>query len=292
MHSIPTLTELRNRAITTEEDIIALPPDQYSVTIYKLFRAPDELCKKLQKQYRDPNITFYLKFYIPKLWLIGQKKPRPNLIIMLNGLNEIYDTHLKLYDQLGQSFAFRGIASVLFPAPFHLNRTVWTDEDGDSKPIVPTKSLSRRPDAIYRNFQQIVLELDRFLSHIRNPDDSPYATVGDKTFYKLFFSESTKLSLLGYSLGGLMVLVEFLARPELFHKCYLLNSGGTLDDLNPVGMKTDEAWDKIVADIQDERDDIAKDDNIVDSNLISWAFFDKALPKGRFDLEKYAPKLV
>ncbi len=48
---------------------------------------------------------------------------------MLNGLNEIHNSHYVHYDRFGEAFASHGVGSMLLPTPFHLNRTPYLTKD-------------------------------------------------------------------------------------------------------------------------------------------------------------------
>ena len=107
------------------------PMSDVCVMIHKSFNAPltpyyEKMVELDEKGKFDfdinANLNFYLRFYLPKE-IMTMPNGRPDrLIVIFNGLNEIYPRYFRLYDRLGTSFAAQGIASVLLPTPFHLNR--------------------------------------------------------------------------------------------------------------------------------------------------------------------------
>ncbi len=206
------------------------------------FKAPPSRYLKHIRQHRsadsytDNNEIFDLFFYLPVTVLSSPGAVCRDVVIMFQGTNETRPWHTRLYDRLGESLAQRNVAAILLPTPFHLNRsaqrrqvgqlpsTSWADLTADLE--TPTKVADfARP---YANFHQTFLEVDRLVELIRGkrPAEDPWH------LYKNLFGESTRISLLGFSMGGLRALAKCL-KDNGFHKCILLSSGGPLDALQP-----------------------------------------------------------
>jgi hypothetical protein len=102
----------------------------------------------------------------------------------------------------------------------------------------------------------------------------------EKPFFDRLFLRrpNTRVSLLGYSLGGLQALYTFLLKPHLFHRCILMNSGADLDKMKtkPVNI-TDQQWRAIrngVAEVRfNHRQDIVHP-GILDDILFNRPFHD------------------
>lgn len=249
--------------------------DHSCVTILKRFKSPItdyykeliKLCKGPSTHSIDNNIDFYLRFFFPKNYATTPHARPERLIIMFNGLNEIYPRHLSFYDRLGHSFASRGIASVLLPTPFHLNRAAVSkkaiSEFGSYDKIpestryfkIPSNQLLRNPFYMYMNFIQVLheyhilrkliaCEFDQIVSTIHYDVNSP--DENDRSFYEQFTkSDNLQVSVLGYSLGGLMALMCFADCPDIVKSCVLLNSGAPLNRMKLKGMIDDNAWEGV-----------------------------------------------
>ncbi|MBI4743647.1 MAG: alpha/beta hydrolase [Actinobacteria bacterium] len=248
----------------------------------KLVRFYDEVVNSSQEKARKNEFhwvcehvkSFDLSFYVPLNAVSLPLQKIQNLLIMLNGLNEIEHIHYSHYDRIGASLALRYIGAVLFPTPFHLNRTSYLEERfrtryenrSNSKqrwpqaPGAPTmmrkphKSMLSRPESLFYCFKQIANEITSFARYLRKShgstntaDASVNMDSNDNYFYDYLFDRpNLKVHLLGYSLGGLQALFTFLRNPDLFDHCILVNSGASIDDLKtkPVGIYDDE-WKEI-----------------------------------------------
>lgn len=256
-----------------------------TVVINKRFRPPissyDD--KIIRKYYKHPglfkcrilnNYDFYLRFYLPRREVIkkySSSKSKLHMIIMFNGLDESLDIHYKLYDRLGASFAYSGIASVLLPTPFHLGRALtYKKLTVNEKPKVmePSKSLLENHWFLPVNFVQAIYEFNYLVKLIqcnfdKITNDPFFVDVAlksisddDKHFYELFFGDrDTEISVLGYSLGGLKALACFKYKPDFLKTCVLLNSGGSLRNLKlgPPVMENTKWQDKVVEPLHKER---------------------------------------
>lgn len=255
------------------------------VIILKNFKSPiTPYYKKLiglSNEYDiEANLDFYLRFYFPKQQITTPEE-RPNkIIIMLNGLNEIYIKHFNLYDRLGESFARLGITSILFPTPFHLNRAAVKKESlkifGKYEAVPqtlehfqnPILQLVKNPFYMYMNFIQLLHEY-RILRNLINGNFEKITptdcyTIGpptkiDKEFYQGHIVNKGKkieVSLLGYSLGGLKALACFSDNTNAVKSCILINSGATLDKMKLKGLLKDKdegKWLKAVQVLMHEK---------------------------------------
>ncbi|NOX64329.1 MAG: hypothetical protein GXO85_00690 [Chlorobi bacterium] len=251
--------------------------DNEFVIVAKLFRAPiTNYYKNLINLKEDGkfvfnidfNFKFYLRFYFPKKQLTTINSKTERLIIMFNGLNEVNDVNFSLYDRLGKSFASQGFPAVLFPTPFHLNRSAidtrefeyndWEERPKDfpkNKIKTPAIPLAKRPYCLYMNFIQTIHEytifrhlIDHEFNKIKRCDtyDIPKVNKEEKYFFNQYFTnKKTEVSLLGYSLGGLYALSCFSKNPERINSCALLNSGASLDQMNLRKFVKREVWKKI-----------------------------------------------
>lgn len=187
--------------------------------------------------YTASDVCFDVFFTLPVRTLATPGAQFDHLLVMFNGLNEIMPQHSQLYDWLGHALAERGIASVLLPSPFHLNRT--------PQSAVPKASLGamlKKPTnttnvvAPYLNFFRSMQEVTHLVEAFVRGDAGPQ-------HLGLFgrFSAATKVSLFGFSMGGLRALATFLHDDnEYFDKCIMLCSGATLPDLSPPDVGRDE----------------------------------------------------
>ncbi|OEU62457.1 MAG: hypothetical protein BBJ57_13220 [Desulfobacterales bacterium PC51MH44] len=252
------------------------------VTINKSFSAPLtgyyrtllELDSRRKFQFDiKANMNFYLRFYLPKEIMTTPRRRPDRLIIMFNGLNEIYPRYFALYDRLGTSFAARRIASVLLPTPFHLNRAAIRKgslrkyKHQKNVPAedykVPSEQLVRNPFYLYMNFIQNLHEY-RILRHLLSGEFSKVRSNTDRykidepnredqDFYKRFINtEKLDVSLLGYSLGGLFALSCLYDDSNSVKSCVLFNSGATVNKMALKGIMDDNQWKETVAKLKKE----------------------------------------
>jgi len=197
---------------------------------------------------------FPLRFYLPVDSLAQKSKenaregakgdfedPRiKHLVIMINGLDEYEEYYLKQYDFLGASFAEKNIASVLLSTPFHLHRTVKycpkSDLDCIKSENTEKGKIYKPSDVILDDWQNIFHmydatynDIQSIVRKIRNCNEAK-TTDSDFSFYKTHFSPDTKISLLGYSLGGLISFGFFLQNSIEIDKLILFNTPGSLED--------------------------------------------------------------
>ncbi len=216
----------RRRDYDTTQNTLFDYAGTHHVRILKRFEAPSDhppgsTSARLLEAER--NRIFHLRFYLPKAALISKEETIRDIVIMFNGLDEI--DRFDLYDLLGQQLAEKGIAAVLLPTPHHLNRH--TPRAG-LKPRPPHRELFAMPLLVYYNYKQSMLEselLIQKLRHQRTTDD-------DYSFYETLFDPNLRISILGFSLGGLRALASFVQEPAKYHTCIVFNSGVELALLN------------------------------------------------------------
>ncbi len=238
--------------------------------------------KLIEKEYNyNLNKRFLLRFYLPIDAMtvkknVNDKSPQiKNIIIMVNGLDEFGDRFLKQYDHLGAFFAEQNIASVLLSTPFHLHRSVKEIEtittlNPDSTPsndvkiseriVKPSKYIMENSSNIFLHYQQTINDLEKLVHKIKgrnylnnqgDMNDSPYSSDADELFYSNLFNDETKVSLLGYSLGGLTSLGAFLTKNELYDNLILFNAPGDLSKAQPRQININkETWAKRCYELQ------------------------------------------
>jgi len=232
--------------INRDEDKILAYQDNTHVCLFKLF----PLCRQKHNISYEDYRRFHLRFYLPKENVMDKEKKVERIIIMFNGLNEV--EYFTLYNQLGYAFASNGIASVLLPLPDHLNRNArfrYKNPNEEQKRLTPFDTLYERPLDTYKTYLQLMNETDLLVSHLRGHNCS---LKGDCDFFKHTFEKDLKISVLGYSLGGLAAMATFLKNRENYSACFLLNSGVTLSDINTAHMKKRDKWKRFVKKLQKE----------------------------------------
>lgn len=215
---------------------------------------------------------FPLRFYLPVDSLAMKCKentlkdasgdtddPRiKHLVIMINGLDEHEELFLKQYDFLGASFAENNIASVLLSTPFHLHRTVKYHVKSDkvnniykARIYKPSKVILDNWENMFHLYDTTFHDILELVKKIKNSDTADPLD-SDYNFYKTHFSSETRISLLGYSLGGLFSLGVFLQYSDDLDKLILFNTPGNLMDASTrrIGIPQD-TWEKIINELAD-----------------------------------------
>lgn len=202
-------------------------PDSSPITTIPNDRAKDWLV--------ETNSVFDIFFYMPVTVLGDPDAWCRDVVIMFNGLDEIMPWQSWLYDSLGHSLAENGIAAVLLPSPFHLNRTLQLRNPTSSQPHENLRipSHSRNAYAPYVNFYQSFLEVDQLRELMHSSKESKgKKSKGDEWGLYGNFRKDTRISLFGFSMGGMRAITKFLIDDDdVFHKCILLSSGATLRKL-------------------------------------------------------------
>ena len=247
----------------------------------KPFKAPSStyyqvLAKKRHAFVYDvgANLEFDLHFYFPKY----PRNRVTRIVIMFNGLNEIYKEHLELYDTLGVSFAEAGIAAVLLPTPFHLNRaavlrnSLETFSNRDAVPErrphykIPSDQLVKDPFYLSHGFIQTLQEYRILRSLLDGEFDTDLSSPNyivdppskeDRAFYQEYIKTGeVEVSLLGNSLGGLQALTCLSAELSPSKRdnksvmmCALLNSGGSLRDMRMSPVLDNQRWYGVVEEL-------------------------------------------
>ena len=236
-------SKVRHFDRTDDGDVQVVYSDSNHFCILKLCPYADNNPPDNYSDYR----RFHVRYYIPKFVYNTKNKKIKKMVFLFNGLNEL--DHFTLYDQIGQVLCRRGVAAALIPMPDHLNRhpkwryTNPTKEHINNKPL---DDLKERPEGLHERFLQYMEEIEELYKVIRNSDIYE-GDLDTYCFYRHVFDPGTRISLLGYSLGGLAALSTFLAKPNRYNSCFLLNSGIQLKDIKlPESMISDDEWQKIV----------------------------------------------
>ena len=237
------------KGISFDRDAVVQYYDHSHIVILKTFKSIP-YCKDYKKTSSgrsdegNINSEFHVRCYMPREVMLQRNSKVKQCIVMLNGLDEL--THVTLYDQLGLHFARRGIASILLPTPHHLNRHSDNDLKKPSEYVADTED-PHNPLLLYHNTVQCINDVKSITNKIMQKEKDKTDEM-DNSFYEHYFAgEATKVSLLGYSLGGLRALSCLLLEPKVYNCCFLLNSGFKLEDLmlERIDIKKKD-WDDIV----------------------------------------------
>lgn len=224
------------------------------------------------------NRSFFARLYKPPV------ATADHVVLIYNGLDETIFTQepgdlFKFYDDLGLQLAEANILAILLPTPYHMNRALaYVDAEveeatraGNSNFIdftIPTEALMERNWNIYRNHFQGFRESVEVCRRLRpdlgrkawsNLEPCPEALPAKATkFLQGAVSSSVKISLLGYSLGGLRALTEYVfdwhdakaqKREPLFTACVAVNSGGALSVLPNPPWVDSRRWRSMIEDL-------------------------------------------
>ncbi len=230
-------SDLDSNQYPLDRDLIKCYDGVNHIVVMKLFPA----CFRGFKEYQK----FHLRFYLPKTAVLRKGRKISRIIVMLCGLDEV--RFFTLYDQLGQKFAEYNLASVLLPQPDHLNRHPRYRLGRKEAMGRPSDELWDRPEFAFERYLQVMGELDVLVRHLqyRNCSD----TRSNCSFFERYFDGSTRVSLLGYSLGALIALANFLANGKNYNCCFLLNGGVQLGDLGTYRLFPKPRWDQFMSDL-------------------------------------------
>lgn len=257
-----------------EDDVVHHQRDASAIEVYSFrFTSPD--ADQIFRDVRDnedpavlrfdnrANRNFYARLYQPA------DRVR-DVAIIYNGLDEtVFQLRdeaslFGFYTRLGAYLASNGIQAILLPTPYHMNRAMaYTDAERErarreahspprsgsgasdtySDYTVPTSALMRHPYNIYRNHFQGFKETLALCSVLRRVGPAPAEPVVTERVSHLLTDKlhpTPEIALVGYSLGGLRALTEFIherirsheeRRGPMFSACVALSSGGALSDL-------------------------------------------------------------
>ena len=222
------------------------------------------------------NQDFFVRYYVPKKQLEIINYKASNVVIMFNGMNEL--NRFDFYDRIGEFFANHNIVSILLPTPFNLNRRIesdWQDmknsaKNGDLISKYPTDRASNNQEIFHASYLRSYYELDYLQSLIRGKESD----VRDNNFYENIFDfDNCRISLFGYSLGGLKALGYFLKdfkpfngingkesikeieqyyseKSQKFSCCITFNSGPILKEVETSTLKiSKKKWEILIANI-------------------------------------------
>lgn len=208
------------------------------------------MCIVKRKLSLKDHRRFHLRFYIPRAKNIEIQPRIKRVVIILNGLDEV--DYYTLYDQLGAGLAIHDIASILLPMPDHLNRhQKFRKPEKDMTPQEteerPSKALISNPLTIFHRYEQLIGEIDTLVRHIRGV--SCREVNRSCRFFSEYFDPNARISILGYSLGGLAALAAFLKDPQQYTTCILLGSGVQLGDIEIERVMDPKTWKKFIDDL-------------------------------------------
>jgi len=169
-------------------------------------------CENHEELNREIEKDFYIRCYFPKKQLETINGKASNIVIMINGMNELdrYD----FYDRIGEYFAENNIVSILLPTPLNLNRRIESDwieiekkkKENKSPDSFPTnRTYSGNLELFHVSYLKTYYELEYLQKLIRGVRDER-----NNHFYENLFNKNCNISLFGYSLGGLKALGYFL----------------------------------------------------------------------------------
>jgi hypothetical protein len=225
------------------QDIIYDYIDDNHIRIYKLFP---------QCMFEDDidlidYRRFHLRIYLPQEVYNDKYQLINKCFICFNGLNEL--THFNLYDQIGKGLAKNGYGMILLPLPDHLNRNPQYRNNSKRYKVLPSNSFIEEPENIFKAFKQIADELKIVIEHLRGgcKEDRQKNCCA---FFRRFFNPKGKISLIGYSLGGLVALSNSLILENEINSCILLNSGAKLEDIDVREFVVQKDWEEMVKKLQ------------------------------------------
>lgn len=242
--------KIRVRHVDRLRDKFVVHENDHYVCIMKLFPTCDLTEQIGEEDWR----RFHLRFYFPKECIVNAHKKVDKLVVMTNGLDEI--NYYTLYDELGSRFASQGLAAVLLPLPDHLNRhTRYRIKKPSVKQIYekPSQIMMEDPLKLYLRYIQFRDELLNLVNHVvgrsncANKDDVC-------SFFKVFFSPKTRVSFLGFSLGGAAMLGNFLEwckDDSCLNSCVLLSGAINLSSITPEPLFDAKIWDEYVAALEE-----------------------------------------
>ena len=226
------------------QDMIVEYVDDTHARIMKLYPLCHE--KEASEDIHDYR-RFHVRMYLPEEIYKDKAKKASKCFILFNGLDE--NISFYLYDQIGKGLAKTGYAAVLLPLPNHLNRNLGFRSGDLKKMEQPSKAFISEPEKIFQAFKQVISEADTLIDQIQQNSQFP-TTDECCSLYSHFFQKDTKISILGYSLGGLVALSYFLLKKERLSSCIMLNSGAKLSDID-VGLFIESSeWKSMVKSLQ------------------------------------------
>lgn len=214
--------------------------DDVHVRINKLF----PICQHKDTIAPNDYRRFHLRIYLPHAVYNDKYEKINKCFICFNGLDEL--THFTIYDQIGKGLASKGYGLILLPLPDHLNRNPKYRNNDKTKQLTPSDAFINEGETVFHAFKQVNNELEVLINHI-NGLCTEHKEKQCCAFFRRFFNKNTVLSLIGYSLGGLVALSNFLALRNKLNSCVLLNSGAKLEDIDVGEFVEREKWLEMVS---------------------------------------------
>ena len=130
----------------------------------------------------------------------------------------------------------------------------------------PQPAFLEEPDKIYNAYNQNIREVKILITHLLGMCESK-PKKDCCAFFDQYFSADLKISLLGYSIGGLTALSNFLIQKFTFNSCILLNAGAKLEDIDVSEFQLVDKWKQTVKNLTNnhyQRHNGTREDNIFD----------------------------
>jgi len=250
------------------QDIIFDHIDDIHVRISKLF----PFCTETEEPGIESFKRFHLRFYIPISVYQDKLKKLDKCFILFNGLDEI--DYFTLYDQIGKGLCAHGYGAVLLPLPDHLNRNMAYRKNEEADRKRPSAAFIDEPDTIYGAYIQVINEVAILISHLLGRCECTN-TKECCSFFNLYFSDEMRISLLGYSIGGLAALSNLLVHDVQFNSCILLNAGAKLSDIDVSEFQNARRWKQTVKSLADKHYD--RHGNVLEDKLFDMIFLGNRL---------------
>ena len=249
------------------------------------------------------NNEFCLRFYVPR----DAHLPYERVFVLLNGLGES-DVHI--YDALGDAFAEHGVPCVLLPLPNHFCR--WGREPGaapeehvlDNDPYhfrrevafrdvtenIKRRLLDQNQNVLVDGFHQTLRDVRKLIHSLKA--NRAFLSAENRDFFEKHFSGDTRVSLYGYSLGGLLALAALLRDPHLLSFCGIVNSGASIQDIRvPSLLFSPTEWEEVQLNAYRGLEPRREDERLSDDlrELYTWIFLgnDRILLRRRLESESH-----
>lgn len=187
------------------------------------------------------NNSFPLRFYVPKQ-SDSRSLPSRKLFVFINGYGE---GTADMWDAMADALAAQRVASVLLPMPEHFCRNMLFNINkyhDDPYVLSPESGVTLRQYSAIMKYEalnhpkmfvlcnsQLMADLSGLVSLLRDPAGG---SDSQRTFLQQHLSPDVHVSLMGYSLGGLGALEGYIAGPDRYRCCVLINAGPSFQDMH------------------------------------------------------------
>lgn len=181
------------------------------------------------------NNFFNLSIEIPEGF---DKLSHKHILIMVNGMGEFLEwTYLDRRRGLCSRFHELGIATCFMPLPYHFSRMSDVDQrqlkDERKKRKIALKQSGETAPFSHPTVLRIIEQKSRFYLGYEQLrwDLGLLTSIINKSKRQGVIPTDTKISLWGFSIGGLGVLGHFFEKSKLYHSCILAHSGANFETL-------------------------------------------------------------